>query len=37
MHLSELTHPNQLHGLSIKELQEVARQIRDKHLQTTLS
>ena len=34
MHLSELTHPNQLHGLSIKELQEVARQIRDKHLQT---
>ena len=34
MHLSELTHPNQLHGLSIKELQEIARQIRDKHLQT---
>ena len=34
MHLSELTHPNQLHGLSIKELQDVARQIRDKHLQT---
>ena len=34
MHLSELTHPNQLHGLSIKELQDIARQIRDKHLQT---
>ena len=34
MHLSELTHPNQLHGLSIRELQEIARQIRDKHLQT---
>ena len=34
MHLSEQTHPNQLHGLSIKELQDVARQIRDKHLQT---
>jgi 1-deoxy-D-xylulose-5-phosphate synthase len=34
MHLSELKHPNQLHGLSIKELQEIARQIREKHLQT---
>jgi 1-deoxy-D-xylulose-5-phosphate synthase len=34
MHLSELKHPNQLHGLSIRELQEIARQIRDKHLQT---
>lgn len=34
MHLSELTHPNQLHGLSIRELQEIAQQIRDKHLQT---
>ncbi len=34
MHLSELTHPNQLHGLSIRELQAIARQIRDKHLQT---
>ncbi|MEB3294232.1 MAG: 1-deoxy-D-xylulose-5-phosphate synthase [Synechococcales bacterium] len=34
MHLSELTHPNQLHGLSIKELQDIARQIREKHLQT---
>jgi 1-deoxy-D-xylulose-5-phosphate synthase len=34
MHLSELTHPNQLHGLSIKELQEIARQIREKHLET---
>lgn len=34
MHLSDITHPNQLHGLSIKELQDVARQIREKHLQT---
>ncbi len=34
MHLSEITHPNQLHGLSIKELQDIARQIREKHLQT---
>jgi 1-deoxy-D-xylulose-5-phosphate synthase len=34
MHLSELTHPNQLHGLSIYQLQQVARQIREKHLQT---
>ena len=34
MHLSELTHPNQLHGLSIYQLQQTARQIREKHLQT---
>jgi 1-deoxy-D-xylulose-5-phosphate synthase len=34
MHLSEVTHPNQLHGLSIFQLQQVARQIREKHLQT---
>jgi 1-deoxy-D-xylulose-5-phosphate synthase len=34
MHLSEITHPNQLHGLSIRQLQEIARQIREKHLQT---
>ncbi len=34
MHLSELTHPNQLHGLSISELEQVARQIREKHLET---
>lgn len=34
MHLSELTHPNQLHGLSIAQLEDVARQIREKHLQT---
>lgn len=34
MHLSELTHPNQLHGLSISQLEQVARQIREKHLQT---
>ncbi len=36
MHLSEITHPNQLHGLSIAQLEEVARQIREKHL-TTIS
>ncbi len=34
MHLSELTHPNQLHGLSIYQLQQIARQIREKHLET---
>ncbi len=34
MHLSELIHPNQLHGLSIKELQDIGRQIRAKHLDT---
>ena len=34
MHLSEITHPNQLHGLPIRQLEDVARQIREKHLQT---
>jgi len=34
MHLSEITHPNQLHGLSIRQLEQIARQIREKHLQT---
>jgi 1-deoxy-D-xylulose-5-phosphate synthase len=34
MHLSEITHPNQLHGLSVYQLQQIARQIREKHLQT---
>ncbi|MGD1703753.1 1-deoxy-D-xylulose-5-phosphate synthase [Dapis sp. BLCC M229] len=34
MHLSEITHPNQLHGLSIHQLEEIARQIREKHLET---
>ncbi len=34
MHLSELTHPNQLHGLSIPQLEAIAQQIRDKHLET---
>ena len=34
MHLSEITHPNQLHGLSIHELEEIARQIRERHLET---
>jgi 1-deoxy-D-xylulose-5-phosphate synthase len=34
MHLSEIKHPNQLHGLSIHQLEQVARQIREKHLET---
>jgi 1-deoxy-D-xylulose-5-phosphate synthase len=34
MHLSELTHPNQLHDLSIHQLKQIARQIREKHLET---
>jgi 1-deoxy-D-xylulose-5-phosphate synthase len=34
MHLSEINHPNQLHGLSIAQLEDIARQIREKHLQT---
>ncbi|TVQ42628.1 MAG: 1-deoxy-D-xylulose-5-phosphate synthase [Gloeocapsa sp. DLM2.Bin57] len=34
MHLSEITHPNQLHGLSVRQLETIARQIREKHLQT---
>jgi 1-deoxy-D-xylulose-5-phosphate synthase len=34
MHLSEIVHPNQLHGLSIPQLKQIAREIRDKHLET---
>lgn len=34
MHLSEVTHPNQLHGLSLGQLEQIARQIREKHLET---
>jgi 1-deoxy-D-xylulose-5-phosphate synthase len=33
MHLSELNHPNQLHGLTTAELEAVARQIRERHLE----
>ncbi len=33
MRLSELSHPNQLHGLSIGQLEDVACQIRERHLQ----
>lgn len=33
MHLSELNHPNQLHGLSTAELEAIARQIRERHLE----
>jgi 1-deoxy-D-xylulose-5-phosphate synthase len=34
MHLSDLTHPNQLHGLSVRDLEQIAREIREKHLLT---
>jgi len=34
MDLNQVNHPNQLHGLSIPQLQDLARQIREKHLQT---
>ncbi len=34
MQLSELIHPNQLHDLSVAELQNLAQQMREKHLQT---
>jgi len=33
MHLSELSHPNELHGLSTAELEAIARQIRERHLE----
>lgn len=33
MHLGDLTHPNELHGLRLSELEDIARQIRDRHLQ----
>jgi 1-deoxy-D-xylulose-5-phosphate synthase len=34
MRLSDVTHPNQLHGLTIRQLEDIARQIREKHLET---
>jgi 1-deoxy-D-xylulose-5-phosphate synthase len=34
MHLSEIVHPNQLHGLTIPQLKQIAHEIRDKHLET---
>ncbi len=34
MQLSEITHPNQLHHLSLTQLRNLARQIREKHLHT---
>ncbi|MCG9893839.1 MAG: 1-deoxy-D-xylulose-5-phosphate synthase, partial [Thermosynechococcaceae cyanobacterium MS004] len=34
MHLNEIVHPNQLRGLSVAQLKQIARQIRDKHLET---
>ncbi len=33
MRLSQLSHPNELHGLTIGELEDVACQIRERHLQ----
>ena len=33
MRLSQLSHPNELHGLPISELEDVACQIRERHLQ----
>jgi len=33
MHLSELSHPNQLHGLTTAELEAIARQLRERHLE----
>ena len=33
MHLGDLTHPNQLHGLSLSQLEDVSRQIRERHLE----
>ena len=33
MQLSDLSHPNQLHGLSVTELEDVAAQIRQRHLE----
>ena len=32
MHLEDIKHPNELHGLSLAELEDVARQIRERHL-----
>jgi 1-deoxy-D-xylulose-5-phosphate synthase len=34
MRLSEVVHPNQLHGMSISQLETIAQEIRQKHLQT---
>ena len=33
MQLSDLSHPNQLHGLLVTELEDVAAQIRQRHLE----
>ena len=33
MHLGDLKHPNELHGLSPAQLEDVARQIRERQLQ----
>ena len=33
MHLSELNHPNQLHGLTTAELEAIGREIRERHLE----
>ena len=36
MLLSELSHPNQLHGLTVSQLEEIACQIREIHLEDPL-
>ncbi len=33
MRLSEVTHPNQLHGLTTAQLEDIACQVRERHLQ----
>ena len=33
MRLSEVSHPNQLHGLTTAQLEDIACQIRERHLQ----
>ncbi|WP_152557457.1 1-deoxy-D-xylulose-5-phosphate synthase N-terminal domain-containing protein, partial [Prochlorococcus marinus] len=33
MRLSDVSHPNQLHGLTTAQLEDVACQIRERHLQ----
>ncbi|NKB17211.1 MAG: 1-deoxy-D-xylulose-5-phosphate synthase, partial [Pseudanabaena sp. CRU_2_10] len=34
MRLNEIVHPNQLHGLSVQQLESIAQEIREKHLET---
>jgi 1-deoxy-D-xylulose-5-phosphate synthase len=34
MRLRDIVHPNQLHGLTVAQLESIAQEIREKHLQT---